>query len=178
MNHKHKWPGNTSIRLLKMHFVDAIFFIFCIKFHKAMLPSVSGTRFCACAQPMRDDIHTMKCRFSLAGCICKILCMRPANERRRYKVTSPLIGWAHMQNDPCTTWQRIQPGLHGLSHVFLIQHKWRSLQLGSTTPQLCPQQDCVVPTLWVLLGKWSLNMAIAQYLLHLSSHTKSIMQAK
>ena len=24
-----------------------------------------------------------------------ILCMSPANERRRYIVTSPLIGWAH-----------------------------------------------------------------------------------
>ena len=37
-----------------------------------------------------------------------ILCMRPANERRRYIVTSSLIGWAHTQNDPwwtlCTLW--------------------------------------------------------------------------
>ena len=30
-----------------------------------------------------------------------ILCMCPANERRRYIVTSSLIGWAHTQNDPC-----------------------------------------------------------------------------
>ena len=29
-----------------------------------------------------------------------ILCMRPANERRRYTVTPPVIGWAHTQNDP------------------------------------------------------------------------------
>ena len=29
-----------------------------------------------------------------------ILCMRPANERRRYIVTSFLIGWTHIQNDP------------------------------------------------------------------------------
>ena len=29
-----------------------------------------------------------------------ILCMCPANERRRYIVTSSLIGWAHTQNDP------------------------------------------------------------------------------
>ena len=28
-------------------------------------------------------------------------CMRPANERRRYNVTSSRIGWAHTQNDPC-----------------------------------------------------------------------------
>ena len=29
-----------------------------------------------------------------------ILCMRPANERQRYIVTSSPIGWAHTQNDP------------------------------------------------------------------------------
>ena len=27
-----------------------------------------------------------------------IFCMRPANERRRYNVTSSLIGWAHMES--------------------------------------------------------------------------------
>ena len=30
-----------------------------------------------------------------------ILCMWPANERRRYNVTSPLICWTHTQDDPC-----------------------------------------------------------------------------
>ena len=30
-----------------------------------------------------------------------ILWMRPANERRRYIVTSPLIGWAHTWDDHC-----------------------------------------------------------------------------
>ena len=30
-----------------------------------------------------------------------ILCMATANGRRRYTVTSSLIGWAHTQNDPC-----------------------------------------------------------------------------
>ena len=30
-----------------------------------------------------------------------ILCMHPANERRRYIVTSSLIGWAHTQHYPC-----------------------------------------------------------------------------
>ena len=37
--------------------------------------------------------------FTKAGII---LYMRPANERRRYSVTSSLIGWAHTQNDPTT----------------------------------------------------------------------------
>ena len=31
------------------------------------------------------------------------LWMRPANEIRRYNVTSSLIGWAHPQKDPCPT---------------------------------------------------------------------------
>ena len=35
-----------------------------------------------------------------------ILGMHPANERRRYIVTSPLIGWAHTSNDP---WNPCQP---------------------------------------------------------------------
>ena len=30
-----------------------------------------------------------------------IMCMRPANVRRRYIVTSSLIGWEHTQNDLC-----------------------------------------------------------------------------
>ena len=30
-----------------------------------------------------------------------IVCMRPANGRRRYIVTSSPIGWAHTQNNPC-----------------------------------------------------------------------------
>ena len=29
-----------------------------------------------------------------------IFCMRPANERRRYIVTSYCIDWVHIQNDP------------------------------------------------------------------------------
>ena len=30
-----------------------------------------------------------------------IFYMHPANERRRYLVTSSFIGWAHTENDPC-----------------------------------------------------------------------------
>ena len=33
-----------------------------------------------------------------------ILCVRPANERRRYNVSSSLIVRAHEQNDPCACW--------------------------------------------------------------------------
>ena len=34
-----------------------------------------------------------------------ILCMCPANERRRYIVTSSLIRWAHSQNYPWASWR-------------------------------------------------------------------------
>ena len=38
-----------------------------------------------------------------------ILCLRLANERRRYTVTPSLIGWAHTQNDP---WIVVQSESH------------------------------------------------------------------
>ena len=35
-------------------------------------------------------------------CVCRVIwCMRPANERRRYIVTSSPIGWVHTQKGPC-----------------------------------------------------------------------------
>ena len=53
-----------------------------------------------------SDIYTFVSYAWSIAVICHsqsgiILCMRPANERRRYIVTSSLIGWAHAQNDPC-----------------------------------------------------------------------------
>ena len=49
------------------------------------------------------DLYNGTCRpTTIAGAATRvILCMHPANKRRRYIVTSPLIGWAHTQNDPC-----------------------------------------------------------------------------
>ena len=35
------------------------------------------------------------------------LCMRPANEGRRYNVTPSLIGWVRTQNDPCSAWAAV-----------------------------------------------------------------------
>ena len=40
-----------------------------------------------------------------------ILCMRPANERRRYNVTSSLISWANSQNDSCYSGSNANPVL-------------------------------------------------------------------
>ena len=43
-----------------------------------------------------------------------ILCIRPANMRWRYIVTSSLIGWAHTQNDPC---KGPMMGIYGMSFI-------------------------------------------------------------
>ena len=49
-----------------------------------------------------------------------ILWMHPANERRRYVVTSPLIGWAHAQKDLCIN--RIQPSANHV-HMSVDIHR-------------------------------------------------------
>ena len=46
-----------------------------------------------------DLFKTTPLFISLPGII---LCMCLANEKRRYNVTSSLIGLTHTQNDPCT----------------------------------------------------------------------------
>ena len=42
---------------------------------------------------------------------------RPTNERRRYNVTSPLIGWKHTQNDPCWVVSKIEPRIYAERHL-------------------------------------------------------------
>ena len=59
--------------------------------------------------PLAIDNSTMFwCQTSRSWCPGIILCMHPANERRRYNVTSSLTGWVHAQNDP---WN-CQPIIH------------------------------------------------------------------
>ena len=49
-----------------------------------------------------------------------ILCIRPANERRRYNVNSSLIGWAYTQNDPCSS----QPVSHQAINMWTNNDLW------------------------------------------------------
>ena len=53
------------------------------------------------------------------------LCMHPANERRRWNVTSSLTGWAHTENDPWKLYgccSRVQDTLHW--HHIEFEAKW------------------------------------------------------
>ena len=50
-----------------------------------------------------NSFSRLRVQSLLYVCHCSagiILCMRPANERRRYNVTSPLSSWAYSQNEP------------------------------------------------------------------------------
>ena len=62
-----------------------------------------------------------------AVCTGIILWMRPFNERWRYVVTSYLIGWAHLQNDPCVccdVWY-----MCGWCHRVRIRNTWTSFYI-------------------------------------------------
>ena len=58
--------------------------------------------------------------FSLA-CNCTSIHIQDlgsANERPRYKVTTPFIGWAHIQNDPCySRWQVVNNAVDVWGHI-------------------------------------------------------------
>ena len=56
----------------------------------------TGITLCVCPSSV-DDVVAEVC-FGISNFIC--MCMRPANERQLYIVTSSPIGWAHTQNDP------------------------------------------------------------------------------
>ena len=58
--------------------------------------------------------------------------MRPNNERRRYNVTSPLIGWAHTQNDPC-----VQKKKHGMLSIVQAGGLWIVKQFPDVTWLQC-----------------------------------------
>ena len=72
-----------------------------------------------------------------------ILCMASVNERRRYNVTSSLIGWDHTQNDPSTHFDpadklTLNQELNGR----LYQHLWATVyQLVTLINILCVNQS-------------------------------------
>ena len=70
-----------------------------------------------------------------------ILCMRPANESRRYNVTSSLIGWMHTQNDPC------RPITFVWSVSLLLCQARHWVQQGDRYQWLIVVQDCGISSL-------------------------------
>ena len=74
-----------------------------------------------------------------------ILCMYPANERRRYNGTSFLISCANAQNDPCISVQYIPRNVHSAIHLLVlvvVRHRPSLLMsfwwlFDSLTPGIC-----------------------------------------
>ena len=62
------------------------------------------------------------------------LYMHSANERRRYIVTSSLIGWAHTQNDPCSMWE-ISSSLNYIISIKFAPLYGTEISLGTTSSQ-------------------------------------------
>ena len=70
-----------------------------------------------------------------------ILCMRPANESRRYNVTSSLICWLHTENDPC----RPITSVWSASSLLCQARYW--VQQGDRYQWLVVVQDCGISSL-------------------------------
>ena len=84
-----------------------------------------------------------------------IWCMRPANERRRYTVTSSLIGWAHKQNDP---WPWQCWGMMGNINTFLT-HWGRVTHICLSKLTINPSDNGLSPDrrqaiIWTSTGIW------------------------
>ena len=70
----------------------------------------------------------------LNSCLSEIiLYMQPTNERRRYNVTSSLIGWAHIQNDPCLSRLSFQVPLVRRMLSRCLCRKWFQIQTLSSS---------------------------------------------
>ena len=64
-------------------------------------------------QTAERQVEMSWCWFDITVMMAEIfLCMCPANERRRYNVTSSLIGWVHTQNDPWITHRDLITNMH------------------------------------------------------------------
>ena len=59
--------------------------------------------------------------------------MHPANERRRYNVTSPLIGWVHTQNGSWANGHR-HIGLSMRAHILMRQESVAPGHMSQGTP--------------------------------------------
>ena len=72
-----------------------------------------------------------------------ILCIHPANQRRRYSVISSPIGWAHTQNEPCFSYK--ENGGETISMAWcktevspLLMHWSLEVQQSCTKPLILP----------------------------------------
>ena len=107
-----KFNRNSSIFIHENEFESVVCEMAAILSWPQCVHNITATAFTEGCQYDDTAVHVMTCssgHWSTLSWIVDaldsgiILRMRPANERRRYTVTSSLIGWEHAQNDPCWT---------------------------------------------------------------------------
>ena len=104
-----------------------------------------------CSRKCSESNHEQSCHFlggSRVGITGIILCVRPANERRRYIVTSSLIGWVHTQNNPWIILGRLTLN-HSRSKIVLACNFSSWIAAWST---MLPHHDMwdLIVQVWVL----------------------------
>ena len=113
------------------------------------------------------------CIFISIVSICKLgksflgisICMRPAIERRRYIVTTSLIGCAHTYTDPCVFWACIISNLTPLNALIgglcVAIYTWCRASIGITIIN----QDNFASIIWIyVVGKSILYTETGQLL--------------
>ena len=123
---KLSWPMAHSFKkwhILQFHLPISHIWTNCVSSKWRKYHSISQMSFCVYHKISRAGI---------------ILCIRPANERRRYNVTSSLIGWVHKLDYPCKNAQyktRYNEGLW-----------WTSMAV----PTGLPPHGCLWQSIWLL----------------------------
>ena len=74
--------------------------------------------------------------------------MNPANERRRYNVTSSPIGWAHTQNEPCITVQTVGLIPDDIMTWKHIPHYWPFVRGIHQSPMISPDKGLIIQCLF------------------------------
>ena len=91
------------------------------------------------------------------------MCTRPANDRRRYILTSSLIGWAHKLNDPCTRYSSTSVLNNVVGYFYSSSAHWKSrvVMMPTLSPLVTPElviMICYVATNWhTELASWRLT---------------------
>ena len=74
-----------------------------------------------------------------------MLCMHPTNERWCYNVTSPLIDWAHTQNDPWRFVKITYSTIHKICTWFCCAFIWVIMTALNKSCHVCTRVDSTVP---------------------------------
>ena len=89
-----------------------------------------------------------------------VLCMRPANERRRYNVTSSLIGLVHLQNNHLRSALKLQPLITDITVVICDIQTITVFESSSLIAHSFPFRWAHNCTLWLVASEYYRSDAV------------------